>query len=307
MSPPTDASAVAPVHDETAAPSMASRMGQRRSDASRYGGSSSQASIDLDSLILDAAQSSNSKLTPLPEGRLDQSQFRSVDGGIPYAQPMAGNGGGNEVEALRQQNAELSRIMEEMKPLLEEASAQEQRIQFRDQEVQSQLNERDQQVTDLNEQIQKLEEQILNAPAPRQPKTRDELEEWADELEKESSQLTQHRRLLDEERKQLHDDEESLEKQMREMECSMARERAMMARQETELKRLSAEIQHELELLQRGDSTLREQLSKFQRRHQEVLARSVGGGPSPLAAEAASALPRKEATSMISRIFRGGK
>jgi hypothetical protein len=55
------------------------------------------------------------------------------------------------------------------------------------------------------------------------------------------------------------------------MEVSMARERALMARQETELKRLSAEIQHELELMQRGDAALREQMVKFQRRANEVM------------------------------------
>jgi hypothetical protein len=64
------------------------------------------------------------------------------------------------------------------------------------------------------------------------------------------------------------------------MEVSMARERAVLARQETELKRLSAEIQHELDLLQRGDATLREQMAKFQRRAQEVMTKPghQGGG-----------------------------
>src|SRR5262249_54738413 len=97
---------------------------------------------------------------------------------------------------------------------------------------------------------------------------------------------------------------------MREMEVSMARERAMMARQETELKRLSAEIQHELELLQRGDGTLREQLSKFQRRHQEVLSRSLGQSAPPIVepvAAAAPAQPAKKDSGLLRRIFRGGK
>jgi hypothetical protein len=60
---------------------------------------------------------------------------------------------------------------------------------------------------------------------------------------------------------------------MREMEVSMARERAMLARQETELKRLSAEIQHELDILQLGDAGLREQMARFQRRAQEVMSK----------------------------------
>ena len=93
------------------------------------------------------------------------------------------------------------------------------------------------------------------------------------------SRLTQERKRLDEERKQLREDEEGLENQMREMEIGMARERAILARQETELKRLMAEIQHELDLLQRGDAGLREQMSKFQRRAQDVMARPPGAGP----------------------------
>ena len=41
--------------------------------------------------------------------------------------------------------------------------------------------------------------------------------------------------------------------------------------------RLNAEIQHELELMQRGDATLRDQMAKFQRRAQEVLTKPPGG------------------------------
>lgn len=58
-----------------------------------------------------------------------------------------------------------------------------------------------------------------------------------------------------------------------------------MARQETELKRLSAEIQQELELMQRGDAGLREHLAKFQRRAADVMQGRVGqsqaGSPPP--------------------------
>ena len=54
-----------------------------------------------------------------------------------------------------------------------------------------------------------------------------------------------------------------------------------MARQETELKRLSAEIQHELEIMQRGDVQLRDQMQKFQRRAQDVIQGKTGGPGSP--------------------------
>ena len=42
------------------------------------------------------------------------------------------------------------------------------------------------------------------------------------------------------------------------------------------VERLSAEIQHELELMQRGDASLRDQLSKFQRRAADVLQKPAG-------------------------------
>src|SRR5207248_374761 len=134
-------------------------------------------------------------------------------------------------------------------------------------------------IHDLSTHLGEIEEKIAKgelAPPPPVPKTRTELEEWSDELEKENAKLQQERKKLDEERKQLREDEEALEAQMREMEVSMARERALLARQETELRRLSAEIQHELELMQRGDPALREQMAKFQRRAQEVLVKQPG-------------------------------
>jgi hypothetical protein len=65
------------------------------------------------------------------------------------------------------------------------------------------------------------------------------------------------------------------------MEVSMSKERSLLARQETELKRLSAEIQHELELMQRGDANLRDHLKKFERRAQEVMTKPPGGGGAP--------------------------
>jgi hypothetical protein len=63
---------------------------------------------------------------------------------------------------------------------------------------------------------------------------------------------------------------------MRQMEVSMAKDRAIMARQETELRRLHAEIQNELEVMQRGDANLREHMLRFQRRAQEVMNRPGG-------------------------------
>ena len=189
----------------------------------------------------------------------------------PDDSPMA------EIQRLRAENRELRHLMDEMKPLLQEASELERQAGAKDEEFTAAIQERDAQIEELNAQLGAIEEQIAKgelAPPPPVAKTRNELEEWNDELEQESSKLNQERKRLEEDRRQLREDEEGLEKQMRDMEVSMARERAMLARQETELKRLSAEIQHELEILQRGDAGLREQLSKFQRRAQEVMTKT---------------------------------
>jgi hypothetical protein len=192
-----------------------------------------------------------------------------------------------EMDHLRKENAQLQQLMEEMRQLLQEASEQEQRMQ-------AEVNDREQKLTAAQARIEEFET-IINT----KPKTKSELEEWADELERESFQIAQERRVLEEDRKQLREDETTLEKQMRDMEVQMARERALLARQEQELKRLNAEIQHELELMQRGDAVLRERLAVFQRRHAEVVSADgppvatsyFGNVPSPVAAAPPVATP----------------
>jgi hypothetical protein len=188
---------------------------------------------------------------------------------------------GGEVRRVRMENKELRKLLEEMKQLLQEASEGEQQWVAKQKDHDEALVQKDKQIEELSAQLGAIEEQIAKgelAPPPPVPKTRTELEEWSDELEKENAKLQQDKKRVEEERRQLRDDEEALETQMREMEVSMARERALIARQETELRRLSAEIQHELELMQRGDASLREQMTKFQRRAQEVMLKPQGGG-----------------------------
>ena len=192
-----------------------------------------------------------------------------------------------EVKRYRTEIRELRKLLDEMKQLLQEASDTEQQFNNREKEYKATIEAKDAQIADLNAHLGTIEEQIARgelAPPPPVPKTRSELEEWADELEKESAKLNKDKNRLGDDRRQLREDEAALEKQMRDMEVSMARERALIARQETELKRLSAEIQHELDLMQRGDATLREQMTKFQRRAQEVLTNKptgFGGGSDP--------------------------
>jgi hypothetical protein len=208
------------------------------------------------------------------------------------------------LEQLRQENAQLHQLMEEMRQLLQDASEQEQRVQ-------TELKDRDEKLATASARIEELETTV-NA----KPKSKGELEEWADELERESFQIAQERRAMETDRKQLREDESELEKQMREMEVAMARERAMLARQEQELKRLNAEIQHELEVMQRGDGTLRERLAVFQRRHAEVFSGTAPapaayyGTPQGHAAPMATAVPTpkaKDSNGLLRKLFRSGE
>ena len=212
-------------------------------------------------------------------------------------------GAGSYVDPLRLENEQLQGLLDEMRQLLQEASDQEQKTQ-------KALDERDAQLAEAQTKIKAMEEIIA-----QKPKTRGELEEWADELEQESSKLDQQRRQMQEDRKQLREDEGALEKQMREMEVQMARERAMLARQEQELRRLNAEIQHELEAMQRGDGALRDRLQVFQRRHAEVtggelpMAEPVTPGPRGSHPPAQSAPPGRKSDSagLLRKIFRGDR
>jgi hypothetical protein len=252
--------------------------------------------------------------TPLPLARFTPTDLRRpatrISDFIPRAMlalsPVAREPVADPLtDQLRRDNAQLQELMQEMRQLLQDASEQEQRVQ-------AELVERDARLATSEARIVELET-IVNT----KPKTKNELEEWADDLERESFQITQERRVLEDERRQLRDDEEALEKQMREMEVGMARERAVLARQETELKRLNGEIQHELELMQRGDGNLRDRLAVFQRRHAEVVSSTAG--PSNGHSYATFALPvalpvtplptpkKNDTTGILRKLFRSGE
>lgn len=229
-----------------------------------------------------------SRRTPAPNGRLSgiaepgsaiAGALNQLNGLQDISRASTDDSPMAEMQRLRSENKELRSLLDEMKHLLQEASDTEQQFSNKEKEFQTELEAKDAQIEELSAQLGTIEEQIAKgelAPPPPIPKSRTELEEWSDELEKESTKLNHDRKRLDDERQQLREDEEALESQMRNMEVSMARERALIARQETELKRLSAEIQHELDMMQRGDSGLREQMSKFQRRAQDVMTAKPG-------------------------------
>lgn len=252
--------------------------------------------------------------TPLPFNRATPTDLRRPPGRSSHAHPRPvltpqTSGADPAVEQLRREvevhrkDAEsLQQLMEEMRQLLQDASDQEQRMQ-------NEVAERDMRLEEANAKIGELET-LVNT----KPKTKTELEEWADDLERESMQLAQHRKALEEDRLQLREDEAALEKQMREMEVGMARERALLARQEQELKRLNAEIQHELEIMQRGDGALRERLAMFQRRHAAVIHGDVAPRTQAGASYAGFELPpvaapqstKNDSAGLLKKLFRSG-
>jgi predicted nucleic acid-binding Zn-ribbon protein len=225
--------------------------------------------------------------TPIYRPNLMRRSGLAANGfGVPYAHPYAPQYGyvdieglQAELEQLRQENKELRKTIEEVKVILKEADENEQKLLARHKELEQQLAEKDTQIQELSQQLAEIEEQISKGELVYRsatPKSRSELEEWADELERENARLAQERKLLEEERRQLHEDEQALQVQMRESERQMARERALLARQRHELERLHEEIRNQLELMQRGDVSLHEQLTNFRRRVQETFQAGPG-------------------------------
>lgn len=139
------------------------------------------------------------------------------------------------------------------------------------------IRERDDLIESLNVQVAELEEQIASIPPPAP--TDEELAKMADELERERCQITRIKKELEDEKRQHGEDEVDFERQMREMEVQLSKERAEMARQRTELNRLQAEVQSEIEAIQRGDGVLRERLANLQQRRGTESPSPAATGP----------------------------
>jgi chromosome segregation ATPase len=207
------------------------------------------------------------------------------------------------------ENAQLRGLLAEMKQLMEEVSRHDPEVmQQRIGELERELATKDEANRQMQTHLAEIEQQLTEAPAAAPPPPGEEdLAALSDELERERCQLAQERRTLEDDRRQLREDEEHLMKQMREMEVSMARERAEMARQRAELQRLSTEIRQELEMVQR-DGALTARLAQFQRKHQELMARSgsTGAPEPPPPAPPGQPQPPKRDSGAIKRFF-GGK
>lgn len=203
--------------------------------------------------------------------------------------PALTTAGNVETERLRAENAELKQMVAEYRHLIETNQVHdwEQKIQ----EAEQLLTEKDEQIEALQKQVTEWEEKLKTH---RFVPSDDDLSQMADELDKERSQFAQERKQLDQERKQLKEDEEALMKQMREMEVGLAKDRAELARQRTELQRLQVEVRHEVEVLQRGDATMKDRLAQFQRRNQDQAGRPAGPMPQQPGGPGESPMPQAD-------------
>ncbi len=244
-------------------------------------------------------------LEDMPKGKEDGLGLLGSD---PHIQLPAC--GGEEVEKLRSENAELRSIIAELNHQRQAAFDSAQKVWAeRGKEYDNLVEEKSEVIRALHLKIKELQE----SPArDSRPHNEEELQAVYDELERERTQLDQERRALEEDRAQLQEDEESLMKQMRDMEMGMSRERAEMARQRNELQRLHAEIKHELELAAR-DASLRDRLAPLQRRHSDVANRKGAApapehrsGPSPAPPQPAAKPQPKKESGIFRRLFGSG-
>lgn len=219
-----------------------------------------------------------------------------------------------DLEQLQHENAQLRNLCIELEQALQEAS-QVQGSQGGDErlrELEAVLEEKSDTIRQLHQELQnahsivaEMEAQVNEAmqnrppagPAPRE----EELLTLSQELERE--------------RRQLVEDEQTLMEQMRVMEVSMARERAEMARQRNDLARLQSDIRHELERLEKSGAAVRK-MEELKRQFADTTTRRglaasgpATGNSTPQAQQPAAPQtpPKKDNSSIMGRLFRGGK
>ncbi|HVS35826.1 MAG TPA: hypothetical protein VMS17_09610 [Gemmataceae bacterium] len=210
-----------------------------------------------------------------------------------------------ELERLREENAQLRALCLELEQALHEATQNASlHGEERTKEFEALLDEKTEIIRQLHEKIQELQgaaadmEPAAEArPGPSGPAPReDELLSLSEELERE--------------RRQLQEDEQALMQQMREMEVSMAKERAEMARQRNDMQRLQGEIQHELERLERCGA-LQSKIDGLKSKLQDTVTRR-GSAPAASSSQGHASSPASGApssgknSSLLGRLF-GGK
>jgi DNA repair exonuclease SbcCD ATPase subunit len=233
------------------------------------------------------------------DGRADDLD-RSRDGGLETSRmsaSMSANApAGDEPSALRIENEDLRRRVEELEHVLlasgdsDDAAAEAQR------EFERLLEQKSETIRDLHQQLQELRAQVAAAGddgAAHAVMPSDLVTQAGpshEEAQAQRREIAEERSRMEEERQQLKDDEESLMKQMREMELSLSRDRADLARQRTELQRLQNDLNRELEQAGR-DAGLRDRLLSLRRTQEAPAANHAPANHAPAARDPAAAAP----------------
>jgi len=225
--------------------------------------------------------------------------------------PEMGPEESQELELLRDENAQLRSLCVELEQALQEAAqlSESQLAGDRVGEYEALLEEKTETIRQLHQELQNahsivadIESQLQEAVQLRPPSGPTPREEELLALSEE----------LERERRQLQEDEQTLMEQMREMEVSMARERADMARQRNDLTRLQNEIRHELERLEKSGAAVRK-MEELKRQFADATNRrgmatgSAQGNQSNQqpAQQQAAQPPKKDSSSLMSRLFGG--
>jgi hypothetical protein len=180
---------------------------------------------------------------------------------------------GDELEALRLENAELRARVQELEAF--GAGQQEELWLERQREYEMLLEEKSEVIRGLHQKMQEMQEVQESAiggdsaPASSVSCSGNRLGQ--------AEEILRLKREMEEQRRQLEQDEEAMMAQMRQMEMTMAKERAEMARQRQEVQRLKAEITREAENSVR-DPELKERLNNL-RRSQEPRPASASEHP----------------------------
>jgi DNA repair exonuclease SbcCD ATPase subunit len=177
-----------------------------------------------------------------------------------------------DLNALRDENAELRAKLQELEQLIQGPDGIEAAWTERQREYEALLEEKSEVIRGLYLKIQELQSgpaavspaEAANAAATDLPATSPPPTDLA-ATDVSAKEVLDLQRQLEEERRQLKDDEEMLMGQMRDMEMAMARDRAELARHRAELQRLHSDLARELENANR-DSGLRERLLALTRR-----------------------------------------
>jgi hypothetical protein len=163
-----------------------------------------------------------------------------------------------ELERVRQENAELRLRVEELESL--GAGKGEELWLERQREYETLLEEKSDVIRGLHQKLQEAEESAIGGPAPL---TASSVNMSATKLGQ-AEEILRLKREMEAQRQQLAQDEDDMMAQMRQMEMTMAKERAEMARQRQEVQRLQAGLAREIENANR-DPDLRDRLQNLRR------------------------------------------